>query len=70
MTWYWIVILCLLSFIAGYIVKDIITEEKKIEITIHKPKVKGRGNTMELDADLIVEEKRERRRLFKKRRNL
>ena len=68
MTWYYIVILMLVAFIGGYITKDMLTVEKKIEVTIKNPKVRGRGNTMTIDADVEVEEKKERRKLFGKRK--
>ena len=67
MTWYWIVILLLISFLLGYITKDLLTIEKKIEITIKDLKVKGRGNTMNLDQQIDVEEQRTKKRWFKKK---
>ena len=35
--------------LGGYILKDLLTTEIKSEVTIRRPKIKGRGNKMELD---------------------
>lgn len=35
--------------LGGYILKDKLTTEIKSEVTIRRPKVRGRGNRMELD---------------------
>jgi len=67
MAWYFIVILVLVAFIGGYITKDMLTIEKKVEITFNKPKVRGRGTQMIINAEAAVEEKKIRKRFFKKR---
>jgi hypothetical protein len=69
MNWYvWIII----GFAVGYIVKDLITVEKKIDISIGKQKVRGKDNVMDNDYDVNVDQKKQRKRLFKrnKRNNL
>ena len=64
MTWYvWLIV----GFIFGYIAKDIMTVEKKVEVTIGKVKQKGKGNDLDSDYDINVDEKKERRKWFKKR---
>ena len=35
--------------LGGYILKDQLTTEVHSEVTIRRPKIKGRGNRMELD---------------------
>ena len=61
MTWYvWLII----GFALGYIAKDLLTIEKKVEVNIGKQKVRGKGNKMDTDYDVQVEEKKERRKLF------
>ena len=35
--------------LGGYILKDQLTTEVKSEVTIRRPKIRGRGNRMELD---------------------
>ena len=61
MTWYvWLII----GFALGYIAKDLLTIEKKVEVNIGKQKVRGKGNNMDTDYDVQVEEKKERRKLF------
>ena len=67
MAWYFIVILVLVAFIGGYITKDMLTIEKKVEITFNKLKVRGRGTQMIINAEAAVEEKKIRKRFFKKR---
>ena len=52
MAWYWIVILCITSGWAGYILKDQLTDEFVSNVTIYKPKIKGGG---EMDLDQVVE---------------
>ena len=39
--------------LGGYILKDQMTEEYVSNVTMHKPKVKGKGNR--LDADQVTE---------------
>ena len=61
MTWYvWLII----GFALGYIAKDLLTIEKKVEVNIGKQKVRGKGNKMDTDYDVQVEEKKERRKWF------
>jgi len=61
MNWYvWLII----GFALGYIAKDLLTIEKKVEVNIGKQKVRGKGNNMDTDYDVQVEEKKERRKLF------
>ena len=61
MNWYvWLII----GFALGYIAKDLLTIEKKVEVNIGKQKVRGKGNKMDTDYDVQVEEKKERRKLF------
>ena len=66
---YWIyIVVGLVCFLLGYITKDLITIEKKVEITIEKQKVKGKGNILDADLDIKVEEKKKDRwHLFKKK---
>lgn len=68
--WFY-VIAVLVGFILGYITKDILTIEKKIDVTIKKQKVKGENNRLEADVSVQVEEKKQRKGLFSKlkRRN-
>jgi len=73
MTWYWIVILCVGSGWAGYILKDQLTDEYVSHVTIYKPKIKG-GGDMDLDQEVVVNhkkltrrERREARRATKKK---
>jgi hypothetical protein len=67
-TWYYVVILCLVSFVLGYITKDQITDEYVSNVTIHKPKIKG-GGEMDLVQDVEIQHRKttwgERRRLRK-----
>lgn len=63
----WYIITGLVCFVLGYITKDLLTVEKKIEVNVKKQKVKGRGNKLDSDIDVEVEEKRESKRLFKKK---
>jgi len=73
MAWYWIVILCVASGWAGYILKDQLTDEFVSNVTIHKPKIKG-GGEMDLVQDVQIDHKkltwRERRDKRKKERQL
>lgn len=63
--WFY-VIAVLVGFILGYITKDILTIEKKIDVTIKKQKVKGENNRLEADVSVQVEEKKQRKGLFSK----
>ena len=54
MAWYWITILCIVSGWGGYILKDQLTVEHQVNVTIHKPKIKG-GGVMDLDQLVDVE---------------
>ena len=63
--WFY-VIAVLVGFIFGYITKDILTIEKKIDVTIKKQKVKGENNKLDADISVQVEEKKQRKGLFSK----
>ena len=59
------------GFIIGYILKDLLTVEKKTVINVKKQKVKGTGNSLDAVIDVEVEEKKERKKLtdiFKRRK--
>jgi uncharacterized membrane protein YciS (DUF1049 family) len=60
------ILVFLAGFIIGYIVKDLITIEKKVEVSINKQKVRGKGNTLTSDMDVTVDEKKQRKGLFSK----
>jgi len=65
------ILVFLAGFIIGYIVKDLITIEKKVEVSINKQKVRGKGNTLTSDMEVQVDEKKERKKLtdiFKNRK--
>ena len=59
--------------LSGYILKDQLTTEVKSEVTIRRPKIKGRGNKMDLDQVVDVTAKtmtwKERRAERKKAKN-
>ena len=65
MNFYLITAIFLSGFILGYVVKDLITIEKKVEVSINKQKVRGTGNTFSSDVDVTVDEKKERKGLIK-----
>ena len=59
------------GFIIGYILKDLLTVEKKKVINVKKQKVKGTGNSLDAVIDVEVEEKKVRKKLtdiFKRRK--
>jgi len=59
------------GFIIGYILKDLLTVEKKTVINVKKQKIKGTGNTLDAVIDVEVEEKKVRKKLtdiFKRRK--
>ena len=59
------------GFIIGYILKDLLTVEKKTVINVKKQKVKGTGNTLDAVIDVEVKEKKVRKKLtdiFKRRK--
>ena len=58
------ILVFLAGFIIGYIVKDLITIEKKIDVSINKQKVRGKGNTLTSDMEVQVDEKKERKKLI------
>lgn len=73
MAWYWLLITFLMGALGGYILKDQLTTEVKSEVTIRRPKVKGRNNKMELDqvvdvvaTSMTLRERRRARRKAKK----
>jgi hypothetical protein len=51
--WGWFILGLALGALIGYILKDHLTEEYVSNVTLNKPKVKGRGN--KLDADQVAE---------------
>ncbi len=57
MAWYWIVILCISSGWAGYVLKDQLTDEFVSNVTIFKPKIKG-GGEMDLVQDVKIDHKK------------
>jgi hypothetical protein len=57
-------LLILIGFVLGYIAKDLTTIEKQIKVNIEKQKVKGKGNTLDSDYSVKVDEKKPRRKLF------
>jgi|AntRauMFilla1563_2_1112583.scaffolds.fasta_scaffold20108_1 uncharacterized membrane protein YciS (DUF1049 family) len=66
-----IIIIFLAGFIIGYIVKDLLTVERKSVIHIKKQKIKGDGNEMEAVVDVAMEEEKRPgllTRIFKKRK--
>ena len=48
MSWVWLIVTLLLGGLGGYILKDQLTEEYVSNVTMHKPKVKGRGNRQDI----------------------
>jgi len=68
---YLYIIVFISGFIIGYILKDLLTVEKKTIVNVKKQKVKGTGNTLDAVIDVEVEEKKERKGLinwFKQRK--
>lgn len=60
---FWIKILSYLAVAlaggwGGYILKDVLTIEKKIDVTINKPKIKGDGSSIDIDQDVQVDERK------------
>lgn len=54
MGWYaWLLIGMGFGALGGYLLKDQLSEEYVSNVSMYKPKVKGKGNTM--DADQITE---------------
>ncbi len=53
MSWIWILVALSVGWGLGYLTKDRLTEEYVSNVTMHKPRVRGRGNT--LDADQVTE---------------
>jgi len=49
MSWIWLLVTLLLGGLGGYILKDQLTVEYKSEVSIVKPKVKGKQNKLDLD---------------------
>lgn len=65
-------IVFLIGFAIGYITKDQLTVEKKVEVHIKKQKVRGENNVLDAVVDVQVDEqvkvkKRRIRNWFKKR---
>jgi hypothetical protein len=61
-----VIIVCLLAgFILGYVVKDLLTVEKKTTVNVRKQKVKGEGNVFDAVIDVNVDEKKEPSKLRK-----
>jgi uncharacterized membrane protein YciS (DUF1049 family) len=65
MNFYLITVIFLSGFILGYVVKDLITIEKRVEVSVNKQKVRGSGNIFKSDMDVTVDEKKERKGLIK-----
>lgn len=57
--WFYIIAV-LVGFIIGYIVKDILTVERKIEVNVKKQKIKGDGSSIDADFDIDIQEKKKR----------
>jgi len=69
MSWVWLLVALFAGMFIGYYIKDQSTEEYVSNVTMHKPKVKGRGNR--LDADQVTEvhmQKMTRKERIQKRR--
>lgn len=65
--WFYLIAL-LIGFIIGYIVKDLLTIEKKVVVNVKKQKIKGEGNQIDTDFDIEIKEaKKERFKLFKRK---
>lgn len=65
--WFYLIAF-LLGFIIGYIVKDLLTIEKKVVVNVKKQKIKGEGNQIDTDFDIEIKEaKKERFKLFKRK---
>ena len=68
---YLYIIVFLAGFIIGYVIKDLLTIERKTEVNVKKQKIKGTGNTLDAVIDVEVEEKKVRKKLtdiFKRRK--
>lgn len=66
--WFYLIAL-LVGFIIGYIVKDLLTIEKKVVVNVKKQKIKGEGNQIDTDFDIEIQEaKKERRKLFNRKK--
>lgn len=72
MSWHWLLITFLSGFALGWILCDVATIERKVEVNIKKQKIKGEGNTLEAVTDIEVQEKKQDKKLFNwfKRRKL
>lgn len=72
MSWVWLIVTFLLGGLGGYILKDQLTVEYKSEVSIVKPKVKGKQNKLDLEQITEVHMKpmtwKERRAARKARR--
>jgi len=73
MSWHWILIAFVLGGLGGYILKDQLSEEYISNVTMFKPKVKGRQNRQDLSqvAEVTLKkmsrkQKREARRKARK----
>ena len=68
---YLYIIVFLAGFIIGYVIKDLLTIERKTEVNVKKQKIKGTGNTLDAVIDVEVQEKKVRKKLtdiFKRRK--
>lgn len=66
----WYLLVFVVGFSVGYFVKDQLTVEKKIEVEVKKQVVKGKGNKLNADFDVNVNEvAKPKRRLFNFNRN-
>ena len=59
-----IILIYLLGCLSGYILKDVLTTERKVTVNIKKQKVKGENNTLEAVTDIEVDEVDKRKGLF------
>ena len=58
MSWIWLLVVFLLGSLGGYMLKDQLTEEYVSHVTMHKPKVKGRGNKQDISQVAEVQMKK------------
>ncbi|KKM19909.1 hypothetical protein LCGC14_1650840 [marine sediment metagenome] len=49
MSWIWLLVVLAVGWGLGYFTKDQLTEEYVSNVTMNRPKVKGKHNKMELD---------------------
>jgi uncharacterized membrane protein YciS (DUF1049 family) len=59
-----IIIVFLAGMFIGYILKDLLTTEQKVQINVRKQKIKGDNSSIDAVVDVEVENKKERKGLF------